>query len=77
MTQADVHEVSELKAEVWGDAGATPSMLSARLQNYPEGNLLAVATDGTVCGYAAFCLRNYECSGRGYLDTKVSYAATP
>jgi hypothetical protein len=60
MTQADAHEVSELEAEVWGDAGATPSMLRARLRNYPEGNLPAVATDGTVCGYAAFCLLNYE-----------------
>jgi len=77
MTQADVHEVSELEAEVWGDAGATPSMLSARLQNYPEGNLLAVATDGKVCGYAAFCLINYEEYSRTPVPTKLTTPAAP
>lgn len=57
---ADIERVCELEMHVWGDNGASSRMLDARLTHFQDGNLLAVDDTGDVCGYASYCLLDYD-----------------
>lgn len=64
---SDLDAVAQLESEVWGAGGASRETLARRFENCPEGNILAVLPDDTICGYTAFCYIDYaayEASGR-------------
>lgn len=56
----DVPALARLESEVWGEGAATAEMLSARIENAPNGNILAESPDGRFCGFTSFCYLDYE-----------------
>lgn len=57
---ADLPAVAALETEVWGIGAASEEVLARRFANCPEGNVVALTTDGSICGYTAFCYLDYS-----------------
>jgi len=52
-TLSDVEDMVILEEDVWGKEGADEEKIKARINIFPEGNLIAI-NDGDVVGYVSF-----------------------